>query len=347
MRFYLSILAGLLAFLLLLEGVLHILPVNSGVRVAAVSEADPISHYLPNQPYVYSHGWALTNHQRGTTNAQGFANSPDFAGQGGLLVVGDSYIEAFMLPYQHTLQGQLDTALHGNVLAAAASGNGVADTLHLVRHYAPVLKPKTIVIFIKPTDLDALLEQPKRGHSGFRLQGREVSLVLAPYTEMTSKRMLLQSAILRYGYYNLKFTEFIGNTLNHLSGVGNPGDFKGVVQEADNEKVLDYYFAQLKLAAPDSRLIMLIDGDREGIYSGQHSAKSQRIMQYIATLEREAVANKVELINMHPVFVSHWQARRERMDFLPMDGHWNPVGHRLAAGQVLQRLGQGVGQRVP
>ncbi len=337
MRFFFAIPAGLLAFLLMLEGVLQVLPVNSGVRMAATGEAAPFSRYLRQQPFVYSHGWALTNHRRGMTNAQGFVNSPDFEQTGGVLVIGDSYIEALMLPWSDTLRGQLARALRGNVLAAAASGNGLADTLQLTRHYAPALQPDTIVIFAKPTELETLLGIPRRGHSSFQLHGREVSLLHAPYQEAASKHLMLQSALLRYGYYNLKFTEWLNTTLARLQG---PPPFVLPAQEADNEKVLAWYFAELKKAAPASRIIFLADGDREGIYNGMNNDKSRSIQQHLAVLQREAAAANIEFINMHPVFEQHWKTRHERMDFLPMDGHWNPVGHQLAAQEVLKRLRQ-------
>lgn len=336
MRFYFAIPAGLLAFLLALELVLQVLPVNSGVRMAPTGEDAPYSRYLREQSFVYSHGWALTNHRRGVTNDQGFVNSPNFDKTGGVLVIGDSYIEALMLPYPATLQGQLAASLHGNVLAAAASGNGLADTLQLARHFAPGLQPDTIVVFAKPTELDTLLGIPRRGHNSFQLRGREVSLVHAPYQEASSKHVMLQSALLRYGYYNLKFTEWLNTAFAHLQGQGG---FTLPAQEADNEKVVEWYFSELKQAAPGSRIIFLADGDRDGIYNGMNNEKSRRIQQHLAVLQREAAVAKIEFINMHPVFEQHWKTRHERMDFLPMDGHWNPVGHALAAQEVLKRLG--------
>jgi hypothetical protein len=41
---------------------------------------------------------------------------------------------------------------------------------------------------------------------------------------------------------------------------------------------------------------------------------------------------------MRPVFAAHWQQQHERLDFLPMDAHWNRVAHRLAAEQLLPLL---------
>ena len=41
---------------------------------------------------------------------------------------------------------------------------------------------------------------------------------------------------------------------------------------------------------------------------------------------------------MQPIFERDWEQKRERMDFLPMDGHWNPVAHKLAADAVINLL---------
>jgi len=34
----------------------------------------------------------------------------------------------------------------------------------------------------------------------------------------------------------------------------------------------------------------------------------------------------------------NWNDKHERMDFLPMDGHWNPVAHKLAAEEITKLL---------
>ena len=67
---------GVLVTALVLEVVLQCLPVVSGLRMEDSSAAVPFNRYLPRQPYVYSHGWALANARRGMTNAQGYIASP-------------------------------------------------------------------------------------------------------------------------------------------------------------------------------------------------------------------------------------------------------------------------------
>jgi len=39
------------------------------------------------------------------------------------------------------------------------------------------------------------------------------------------------------------------------------------------------------------------------------------------------------------VFEQHWAVQHERLDWLPMDGHWNPAAHALAAQATLARIG--------
>ena len=199
--------AGILgAFLatLALEALFQFLPVDSGQRLQPTTADMPFMRALPRSPYVFSYGWAMTNARRGEVNQEGFNNSPDFADHAKVLIIGDSYIESSMLAYSDTVQGHLSRQLNGDAYAAAASGNGLADSLVLARYYAPRIHPRNIVFYIKQNDISEILLPPDRGHSGFRVDGNVVELTHTPYSELPSKQLVGKSALARYVYFNLK-----------------------------------------------------------------------------------------------------------------------------------------------
>jgi hypothetical protein len=107
------------------------------------------------------------------------------------------------------------------------------------------------------------------------------------------------------------------------------------------EQMLRYYFSELRSISVVGgiRILFLMDGDREAVYAGHSSQHSTPKTEVRKLFLRLAPTYGLDVIDMQPVFEKHWAQYRERMDFLPLDGHWNPVAHQLAAEEVLKRLG--------
>jgi hypothetical protein len=333
MRTFFATILGTVLATLALEALFQFLPVDSGLRLQPTTADMPFTRALSREPYVYSHGWAMTNARRGNVNQEGFNNSPDFADHAKVLIIGDSYIESFMLAYSDTVQGHLSQQLNGDVYAAAASGNGLADSLVLARYYAPRIHPRNIVVFVRDSDVSDILLPPDRGHSGFRVDGDAVELTHTPYSESQSKQPVLRSALARYIYFNLKARVLLAPASGSNGNQSHSG-----AEQAGRNRALTCYFEQLQLLSREvgTHIIFLVDGARKGIYAGDGSKTwvgDDR--EYFITQARQA---RFTVADMQPVFAQHWAALHERMDFLPNDGHWNSVAHRLAAQQVAPLL---------
>jgi hypothetical protein len=336
MRFLLSVLGGVLLAALGLELVLQCLPVNSGVRMANTSPAAPFARYRPAQAYTYSYGWAMANVQHGVTSHDGFIHSKDIADRANVLVTGDSFIESYMLDYGDTVQGRLDAAL-GKVYAVASSGNGLADALVLARQFIPRTHAKAMVVFVEPFDVRQIDTPAGRGHNYFTFADGRVAVTHNPYVESALKEKVLRSALLRYGYYNLKLPDWVGGHVKPAE-VGQGGAAAQALHRRQRDAALDYFLGEVAALQREygTRFIFLVDGDRDAIYS-KGKTKAWPAEDRAALLTR-LHANGQAVVDMHPVFERHWATYGERMDFLPMDGHWNRVGHALAAQQVLALL---------
>ncbi|MGK5076167.1 hypothetical protein [Janthinobacterium sp. ZB1P44] len=334
MRSSITIGIGVLLMALALEAVLQCLPVSSGLRLAQSSASVPLSRYLPRQEYVYSHGWALSNARRGVTNGQGFANSAEFKPDPAVLLLGDSFVESLMLDYPDTLQGELDRMLGGAVVSAASSGNGLADTLEMLRHYAPRLHPRNVVVLIDSGNLNNLLLPAPRSHNQFVAGPDGVRTVHVDYVESKLKRWLAHSALVRYTYYNLKLPDWISSLRReaHAPVADDTG-------AAARDQMLAYYFAQIKAlpGAADRQMVFVVDGERNTLYEpkkGKPSWHGDDRQVFMAQARQHGHV----VVDMQPVFEEHWRQRGERLDFLPMDGHWNKVAHGLAAQHVMPLL---------
>ncbi|GJJ04877.1 hypothetical protein RugamoR64_54150 [Duganella rhizosphaerae] len=333
MRIFFPIILGGVLSLIGLEAIFQCLPVVSGLRLQSTTQELPFNRYLPRLPYTYSYGWALSNARRGVTNQQGFNNSPDFAAGARALVIGDSFVEALMLDYPQTIQGNLNRLSGGGVYAGAASGNGLADTLEIARFYIPLIQPKNLVIVVEEGNMLSLVEPPARGHSGIQELNGKVQLVHARYEESSNKQLVLKSALARYIYYNLKARDWLLTPEAHAV-VQLPTK----QQLTRRDRALAYYFQQLqRIAGQNTQVIFVVDGDRKAIYDPLHAKQIWRGDDRAAFIDR-ARSVGYRVVDLQPVFSQHWNVLHERLDFLPMDGHWNQVAHQLAAQQVLPLL---------
>src|SRR5207237_7982269 len=100
------------------EAVLRFLPVATGMRMVSVTVASPVAHFTPNRDFLFSRDWNLALVNRGHVNNAGFVNDQDYQREKEsplIAVVGDSYIEAALVPFGETMHGPLAAALDGRI----------------------------------------------------------------------------------------------------------------------------------------------------------------------------------------------------------------------------------------
>lgn len=128
-----AILLGILVPLGVLEGTLRFLPVSTATGTMIVDDLNPIIRYAPNQEYTYAKGWRFAIQNKGRINNYGFVNNQDYSRdiREPLVVVGDSYVEAMMVPYESTVQGRLADTLgdRRQVYSIGISGAQLAQYL--------------------------------------------------------------------------------------------------------------------------------------------------------------------------------------------------------------------------
>src|SRR5947209_10581609 len=122
---FLLSLASIVVCLLVAEMVFRFLPVSTGLRSMPVTAADPVLHFTPNRPFTNSLGWTMHNVVHGRVNNAGFVNDQDYIRDGPPLiaVIGDSFIEAQMVPYAQSLQGRLAAALNDTFRVYSFAGS--------------------------------------------------------------------------------------------------------------------------------------------------------------------------------------------------------------------------------
>ena len=126
----LLLIGSTLLWLAIAEGICQLLPVHTGFEVQPVDVENPVIRFHPNRDFLFSHGPFLTNVNRGHVNNYGFVNDQDYETRDKrplLAVIGDSYVEAGMVPYPLTLQGRLAGRQNGSRRVYSFGSSGSFD----------------------------------------------------------------------------------------------------------------------------------------------------------------------------------------------------------------------------
>jgi hypothetical protein len=345
---------SVLACLLLAEVVLNFLPVATGLGTLPVSPEFPVLHYEPNRNYVFSQGWNLEHVNRGHVNNAGWVNDQDYRKDDPtplIAIVGDSFIEAQMVPYPETMQAGLAKALAGRFRVYSFAGSGAPLSQYLIwaRHAVREYGARAVVINVVFNDFDESHVAYKFG-PGFWLyapdQDGELRLRLTELRRGALWWLAKHSALARYLLINLKLQAYVLELpLIRDLALGRPAkaeDRHGedVMSDADPQRVkiscsvIDAFFRDLPamVELPAERILFTLDGFHDPALAAA-SAGSYFDRMRRAFRARGQVLG-YEVIDLDPFFFDHLHQTGEPGNFLH-DFHWNATGHGVAAAAIL------------
>ncbi len=136
---------------LVLEGVFRLLPVNEGLRGLSVDEQNPVFRFTPHRESVYSRGWNFSIVNRVRTNNYGFINDHDYdpaLTTPLLAVIGDSFVEAVMVPFAQTGVSRLADSVGaaGRVYGFGTSGSSLSQYLAYARYVRDSFHPTALTV---------------------------------------------------------------------------------------------------------------------------------------------------------------------------------------------------------
>jgi hypothetical protein len=367
-----AVVLGLGLAVVVLELGLRLLPVADPPRVAPVDASQPVFRFLADQRYLWSIGWDFAVVNRGRTNAAGFVNDQEYADDREsplLAVVGDSYVEALMVPYPETLHGRLAEHLAGEVrvYSLAASGAPLSQYLVWAEHARDRFRPAGLAVVVVGNDFDESLSWYKTG-PGFHhyVEGGDGGLELARFDYAPSPvgRLVRRSALARYLAFNLHAQTRLRALASRFAGqmdaradatppgapdpppdtdetrplprfVGSTAADAEAARIAGSLRAIDAFLEDLPRRAglPSQRIALVIDGMRPQLYEGRAAVEAVRDAYFPrmrdAFIERASRAG-FEVVDLHPAFTADFREHGERFEF-ETDFHWNAAGHRVAA----------------
>src|SRR5499433_3612549 len=203
---------GLSIFLCLLsaEIVLRFLPVATGLWAVPVNAAQPIFRFSPNREFLFSRDWNFSLVNRGRINNDGFINDEDYVENDPrplLAVVGDSYVEAAMVPNRQTFYRRLaDQLKNGRVYSFGASGAPLSQYLVWAQYAAQKYRAAGIAIVVVGNDFDeSLWAYNTRPGLHVYVQGGDGRLQLrrTDYAPSPFRFLVRHSALGRYLVFHL------------------------------------------------------------------------------------------------------------------------------------------------
>lgn len=338
--------------LLLAEIVLRFLPVTSSLNALPVDAAHPVFHFAPNRTFVHSAGWDMHRPVHGRINNAGFVNDQDYRRNDPLpllAVVGDSYIEAEMVPYAQTVQGRLAQRYAGKLRVYSFAGSGAPLSQYLIWAGFAVHEygARAVVINVVGNDFDESLLAYKYS-PGFWYYAPDADgalrLRLVDYRPGWAIALARHSALVRYLVINMHASALLAlpSVSSLLFGkrpadapqyAGNTDAAAGPVRVRESLAAIDAFFRDIpeKIGLPPQDILFTVDGFRydEAAAAGKGSYFDLMRRAFL----QKAAALGYEAVDLDTRFVPEHARNGAKFDF-PDDDHWNGDGHGIAAEAV-------------
>jgi hypothetical protein len=347
-----AIALGLFGSLAALEIVSRLLPVPGWLRSPSVTHDDPYLRYLPNQDSVWSVGWDFQIVNRVHVNRQGFVNQQDYdpkARSPLLAVVGDSYVEALVVPYEDTLHGRLAKTVgaRGRVYSFGIAGSPLSQYLAYAEHARSVYHPDGLAIVIVDNDFDESLLEYKSAPGFHYLRRQEdgsLELTLVPYHAHSSwlKSVARESALFRYLYPLGLYAPIAwiggGDPAKGYLGRGRVPAQAHSARVEHSKQAVDFFLNELPRYAglPVARIALLVDGMRPELYDRDQLSAAQAT--FFAAMRRylidQARRRGYATIDMQERFIARHACDGARFEWA-IDGHWNRIAHEEAMLAIL------------
>jgi hypothetical protein len=334
--------ASLIFCLVVAEAGLRFFPVMSGLHSLPVSKDSPVFRFSPNRDFVFSHDWNFSMTNRGHVNNDGWVNNQDYRVSEYpplVAVIGDSFIEAQMLPYAETFHGLLAKLFEGKLrfYSFGASGAPLSQFLVWARYAVSKFKARALVINVVGSDFDQkYIEYKSSPGFWYYVPGADgaLHLQLVEYHPGAMTALVRHSALLRYLALNLriayKFDALMNwfrphNDSNAGFTLANPSPLRIAASKA----AVDAFLRDLgQIGLPAQCIAFTVDGFRYPDRVEREAGTFFDIMrQYFL---EQASTRGYEAIDLDPLFLARYQETGERFES-PNDPHWNANGHRVAA----------------
>lgn len=344
------VLGGFLGMLLGLELLLRLLPVSSATYVDYYLSPN-IRSYPPHFEWTAATGWDLRNAQTQYTNNAGFVGRRDLSRDPrAIALIGDSYVEASMLPSSQRPSEQLERALGDTpVFALGMPGSALLDYAERMHWAQRQYGLRRFVLLLEGGDLRQSLCGSGQIHGPcLDPKSFEPRQELKPAPDPL-KRILRHSALALYltGQLQLDASRLWRQALLQARApvegsprpaadtAPRPATTPEPKPSAGAQAVTAAFLARIQDLQLDT-LLIVIDARRPAIYADTPAVDPD--MDAFAKALRERGA---QVIRGEEVLVPHYRSHGLKFEVGPYDAHLNGLGVQLLMESAAARLKAG------
>jgi hypothetical protein len=324
---------GVVAVLVFLEVLFRILPVSTATRSGYYIHPLIIT-YPAHHCFTIATGWDLRNSQNNCTNNYGFLADRDFVHDPqAIALIGDSFVEANMLPAQLRLGAQLQAKLPNQaVYAMGGPGSSLLDYAERATFAAENFGIRTFVFILERGDVKQAVCGSGNIH-GPCLDARTLlprAEVQAPASAL--KRVVRESALAQYLFSQIRFdiSKVISNPLRPVVAKNSSSPKNLSLHES--LQITNYFLEQLQRIR-GARFIFLIDADRPHLFD-----TTPDLNQELKALNSAAATVNATVIDPTQAFRKFVADTGTALEVGPHDHHWNASALAILANLIAQKL---------
>lgn len=256
-------------------------------------------------------------------------------------VIGNSFTEGLYNDVDEHLAGQLQTAMGDavEVYNLGTSGMSLSQYPLMVAYARDQFAPDLIIIQAGAGSVENSLRE--NGSIPYCRQftweaDRLVSLPPSGFAINQRNRMLRNSALVRYLFYNSNFNLGGQGNVQKAGQAPEPGDSGKPAQLAEQhlDVVLETVLGEFRELVPDIPILIVFDADLRALYAGGRTPDRLRNSPLLEGLCR---SHGIHFVDMTTAFSTEYLARGRKFNFED-NYHWDTYGVSIVAGAIMAKL---------
>lgn len=312
-----------------LELLMQLLPVKNDRQFRANDISQPVITGKASS-IIEPIDWKFSQAYRRRVNNYGFVDDGDYQSNSApVAVIGDSYIQSSMLPYQDTLQGKLSSKIVNRlpVYSFGTPAYALSGYLGTAEYVDREFKPKAYIFLLTKSDLTESL-QPHKGTYFLDSPNGKLNFKKAEISQV--KAITGKSALFRYFNQQINFDpQNIVSFLNRKPPT--KPKLSTTTYEQVSRRMLDLFATKTKVTPKNT--IFIIDSDREAMYN-----KSTPDRDELSTFKRIGIERGYTVVDTQDLFADYYRRTNKKVDFMPTDFHWNAPGNQLVVDRIYPLL---------
>lgn len=329
-----------------MEVLLSFFPVQSAIRTRPLYHDSKPFDVAAKRSTVFSFStmWFFNNPQYRKTNKLGFFSDFEYEdGFSGIIVVGDSQVEAVQVPFNKTFHQILSQKIGEPVYNIGLSGAPLSQYHAYVNEICERYIPSKILILIIPNDFKESIYSQRIRNGWFHYNSKG-QVKPTPYEVSWYRRIANESALAQYLYFNLRAGNIYSQYFRNYSEKSERTYFKLQEENLKKDKVaIDMFFSSFRHSCVSKdNILFILDASRflpGSTSQGESLYGDKQPFANIGYFKSMAKRNDYKVLDLHAIFKSNYNKQKIKFE-TKYDSHWTDYAHEIAAGEIFKRVTQ-------